>query len=64
VIHLFLSEGLKKNWLLYGKNNFGISLRFYIALKNVKGKVIDIWAFIPVPHTYMTAFVEKMTLET
>jgi hypothetical protein len=38
VIHLFLSEGLKKNWLLYGKNNFGISLRFYIALKNSKGK--------------------------
>jgi len=32
--------------------------------KKVKGKVIDIWAFIPVPHTYMTAFVEKMTLET
>jgi len=32
VIHLCLSEGLKKNWVLYGENNFGISLLFYIAL--------------------------------
>jgi hypothetical protein len=64
VIHPCLSEGLKKNWVLYGENNFGIFLRFYIALKKVKENVIDIWAFITVPHTHMKAFVEKMTLET
>jgi hypothetical protein len=63
VILLCLSEGLKKNWVMYGKKKLGISLRFYIKKKK-RGEVIDIWAFIPVPHTYMTAFVEKMTLET